>query len=113
MVVVFTASLAAADEEDLIITFVNNTSLDLVSLYSRNTHVSSWNDTDDILGNEIMPHGASWHVDVGGPDRVSCRIELTAVFFNNGVEVEQRLHERVDLCKIDTIIYETDTTLFE
>lgn len=116
MVVAFTASLAAADEEDLIIMFVNNTDTDLFRLISRNppAHgVSSWNDTEDKLGNEILLRGTSWRVYVGGADEDYCLIDLTAIFFDNGVEVEQRFHERVDLCKIDTIIYETDTTIFK
>ncbi len=96
---VFATGQAAALERRVVI--VNDTSFDLIEFYGSNVGSDSWE--EDILGQNILPAGASFIVNFDDGSGY-CMFDFMGIF-EDGDEVIKR---RVNVCRIRSIHFASD-----
>ena len=91
---IFATDIAAALERRVVI--VNDTRFDLIEFYGSNVGSDSWE--EDILGQNILPAGASFIVNFDDGSGY-CMFDFLGVF-EDGDEVIKR---RVNVCRIRSV----------
>ena len=81
------------------VTIVNNTGYTIIEFYGSNNGTSSWQ--EDILGEDVLPHGASVEINFDDATR-HCLFDFLATF-EDGDQVKE---EDVDVCEVGTFTFE-------
>lgn len=91
----FVAPVLAADRN---VTIINQTGYTVTEFYGSNNGTTSWE--EDILGEDILPHGDSVMIDFDDGTG-HCIFDFLAVF-EDGDQLKQ---EDVDVCKTGTFTF--------